>query len=238
MLEHSAWHATVGTAAVDAFEPQLLHKQTRVLAPPTNAVLTAPGRKLQISARRATPSEMPTQQGAAMTSSLVRNTIALAALCVAYPAPAHESDGAGGKLGAVDFKVGCNAAAQREFNLAMAYYHSFAFEQMSAPLDRTLQADPSCGMVHWARAMASLNNPFGWPDIVSAKALSEGPELIERARKAGLGRQAVRQPAQGREAAGAGLQAAARTSRRRALPDPQLRLPAAGRAGAGRRAAL
>jgi len=121
-----------------------------------------------------------------MTSSLMRTTIALAALCVAYPAPAHDGDGVTGKLGTVDFKVDCNAAAQREFNLAMALYHSFAFEQMQAPLERTLRADPTCGMVHWARAMASLDNPFGWPGNVSAKTLAEGSELIERARKDGL----------------------------------------------------
>ncbi|MEJ7931227.1 hypothetical protein WG922_14730 [Ramlibacter sp. AN1015] len=125
-----------------------------------------------------------------MYASLVRSTVALAALCVAYPIqtqasdPAHESHH--GKLGTVHFEVACNEAAQREFNLAMAYYHSFVMEQMKAPLERTLQADGSCGMAHWATALASLDNPFGWPGNVSAKTLADGAELMERARKTGL----------------------------------------------------
>jgi Tfp pilus assembly protein PilF len=123
---------------------------------------------------------------AAMRSLLARNTLALAVLCAVYPSQADESPGAAGKLGAVHFKVDCNAAAQREFDFAMAYYHSFAMELMKAPLERVLQADSSCGMAHWARALASLDNPFAWPGNVSAKTLAEGAELMERARQTGL----------------------------------------------------
>jgi hypothetical protein len=113
----------------------------------------------------------------------IRTALATAALCTLFPAAAHEGDG---KLGTVHFKVGCNAEAQREFDLAMAYFHSFAWEQIKAPLDRTLAADAACGMAHWARALASLDNPFVWPGNVSAKTLAEGAALMEQARKAGL----------------------------------------------------
>ncbi len=115
----------------------------------------------------------------------IRTAVALAGCCIFWPAVAHEGD-SDGKLGDVHFKVSCNAPAQREFDLAMAYYHSFAWEQIKAPLDRALQADPACGMVHWARAMASLDNPFVWPANVSAKTLADGAQLMEQARKAGL----------------------------------------------------
>lgn len=121
-----------------------------------------------------------------MRSSFTRSALALAALCVAYPLQLQASGGSDGKLGTVHFKVECNAAAQRDFDLAMAYYHSFAMELMKEPLDRALQADSSCGMVHWATALASLDNPFAWPASVSSKAVSEGPELLDRARKTGL----------------------------------------------------
>jgi hypothetical protein len=123
-----------------------------------------------------------------MNAALVRRTLALAAACAAYPVQAQATGEAHdhGKLGTVHFKVECNAAAQREFNLAMAYYHSFVMEQMKAPLERTLQADSGCGMVHWATALASLDNPFAWPGNVSAKTLADGAELVERARKTGL----------------------------------------------------
>lgn len=120
-----------------------------------------------------------------MRASLVRHAIALAAAAVAATALAH-GDGSPGKLGSVHFQVGCNAAAQREIDLAMAYYHSFAMEQVKAPLERALQADSGCGMAHWVRALASLDNPFGWPGNVSAKTLAEGAELMAQARRTGL----------------------------------------------------
>ncbi len=41
-------------------------------------------------------------------------------------------------------------------------------------------------MVHWMRALASLDNPFVWPGNVSAKTLADGAILIEKARSAGL----------------------------------------------------
>ena len=120
-----------------------------------------------------------------MTPTRIRAAATLTALALSGAAPAHEGESEG-KLGDVHFAVGCNAKAQREFDLAMALYHSFAWEQIKAPLDRAAQADPQCGMVPWARALASLDNPFAWPGNVSAQILAEGAALIAQARQAGL----------------------------------------------------
>ena len=120
-----------------------------------------------------------------MKQPLNRTAASLAALALCGAALAHEG-GSDGKLGDVHFAVGCNAKAQREFDLAMALYHSFAWEQIKAPLDRAAQADPKCGMVPWARALASLDNPFAWPGNVSAQTLAEGAALIAQARQTGL----------------------------------------------------
>ena len=97
-------------------------------------------------------------KGVAMSPRLVPGTIALAALFATVPAAAHDAASGTEALGKVHFQVSCNAAAQKEFDLAMALFHSFAWEQIKAPLDRALQADPTCGMVHWARALASLDD--------------------------------------------------------------------------------
>jgi len=100
---------------------------------------------------------------------------------------AHETDGTvGARLGKVHFKVDCNAAAQKEFNVAMAYYHSFAWEQYKAPLERTLAADPTCGMAHWLNALSLLDNPFGWPINIPPKVLDQAAALIDAARSTGL----------------------------------------------------
>lgn len=121
-----------------------------------------------------------------MRSSLVRSAVAMAAACAATTVLAHGTEAAPGKLGSVHFKVDCSADAQKEVDLAMAYFHSFAMERVKAPLERALQADASCGMAHWVRALASLDNPFGWPGNVSARTLAEGAELMEQARRTGL----------------------------------------------------
>jgi Tfp pilus assembly protein PilF len=99
---------------------------------------------------------------------------------------ADQGDHAHGRLGTVRFPTECNAEAQQQMNTAMAYYHSFAWQFIREPLDRALQADPTCGMVHWARALASLDNPFTWPAGISAAALAQGPEILENARRTGL----------------------------------------------------
>ena len=119
----------------------------------------------------------------AHTSVSLSLSLALSAALASSPAAAHELDG---KLGKVHFKVECNAKAQQEFDLAMAYYHSFAWAQMKAPMDRALAADSGCGMVHWLQAFGSLDNPFAWPGNLPAKTLADGAGLMEQARKTGL----------------------------------------------------
>ena len=105
----------------------------------------------------------------------------------AAPATAqHHAGGAPAKLGKVHFKVECNATAQKDFDVAMAYYHSFAWEYYKAPLESALKADPTCGMVHWLRSLAVLDNPFTWPGSLSPKILAEGEASLEAARKTGL----------------------------------------------------
>jgi hypothetical protein len=86
----------------------------------------------------------------------------------------------------VNFPVQCNPAAQHEFSVAMAYYHSFAFDDMNSALERVVHDDPSCGMAHWAAALSLLDNPFTWPGSVSPGKLERGPKLLAAAREAGL----------------------------------------------------
>ena len=94
----------------------------------------------------------------------------------------HTGHHGGARLGAVSFPVSCNAAAQQEFNTAMAYYHSFAWAQIREPLERALKADPSCGMVHWLRALASLDNPFIWPSNLAPSLLDHADRIVRKIR--------------------------------------------------------
>jgi hypothetical protein len=109
----------------------------------------------------------------------------LLALATTLPSRAQAPAGAA-KLGKVTFPVSCNAAAQKEFETSMAYYHSFDWVQVKASLDRVLHADPSCGMAHWGHALALLDNPFVWPANLPPKVLADGQAQIDAARAAGL----------------------------------------------------
>jgi hypothetical protein len=117
--------------------------------------------------------------------ALVLGSLLILAVGIALPTLAHDSASLA-KLGKVTFPVSCNAAAQKEFEIAMAYYHSFAWPENKAALDRTLQADSSCGMAHWGRALGMLDNPFLWPGSLSPKVLGDGQAAIDAARGAGL----------------------------------------------------
>jgi hypothetical protein len=90
------------------------------------------------------------------------------------------------RLGKVEFRVDCNAAAQQEFNRAMALYHSFAWTPAIQSFTRVAQADPSCGMADWGRAMANLDNPFAWPANLTSAKLDAAAAALDDARAAGL----------------------------------------------------
>jgi tetratricopeptide (TPR) repeat protein len=83
-------------------------------------------------------------------------------------APAHDDDAAPQgvppeQLGEVDFRVTCNAAAQKEFNRGMALFHSFWFDPAKKSFGKVLELDSQCAMAHWGIAFMSMGNPFAWP---------------------------------------------------------------------------
>lgn len=87
------------------------------------------------------------------------------------------------KLGKVDFPVSCNAAAQEEFNRAMALFHSFWFDPAKKSFSKVLERDPECGMAHWGIAIMSMGNPFAWPP--NPAALKAGASAMEEAKRVG-----------------------------------------------------
>jgi tetratricopeptide (TPR) repeat protein len=85
---------------------------------------------------------------------------------------AHDEQGPGSgkeeKLGEVNFPVSCNAEAQKEFNRAMALFHSFWFDPAKKSFAKVLEHDPECGMAHWGLAIMSMGNPLAWPPNTTA----------------------------------------------------------------------
>jgi tetratricopeptide (TPR) repeat protein len=106
---------------------------------------------------------------------------------------AHEEGGPGSgpgsgepeKLGEVNFPVSCNTAAQKEFNRAMALFHSFWFDPAKKSFSKVLEYDPKCGMAHWGIAIMSMGNPYAWPP--NPNALKAGADAMAEAQRVGGG---------------------------------------------------
>lgn len=100
---------------------------------------------------------------------------------------AHEDDAPAGtpgeQLGSVEFRIECSAAAQKEFNRAIALYHSFWFAPANESFDKVAKLDPDCGLAHWGRALSALGNPFAWPAPV--KAWQTGAAFMVKAKQVG-----------------------------------------------------
>ncbi len=103
--------------------------------------------------------------------------LAVAPLAMAQEPAAH--DHGLGRLGRVSFPVSCNAEAHRRFERAMAVLHSFWWEEGERAFLAVLEADPSCAMAHWGRALNAWGNPFaGGP---TGEALAHGVAAAARA---------------------------------------------------------
>jgi tetratricopeptide (TPR) repeat protein len=87
------------------------------------------------------------------------------------------------KLGEVNFPVSCNAAAQKDFNRAMALFHSFWFEPAKESFAKVPEHDRECGMAYWGIAIMSMGNPFAWPP--STNALKAGAAAMVEAQRVG-----------------------------------------------------
>ena len=93
-----------------------------------------------------------------MRESLFAITVAsVTAFGFAGPSVAQENSDQ--KLGTVHFETSCNETAQRRFDRAMRYQHSFWYTASKEIYEETLKADPACAIAYWGIALAYLSNP-------------------------------------------------------------------------------
>src|SRR5262249_1296839 len=69
------------------------------------------------------------------------------------------------RLGTVHFATSCNEVAQRRFDRAMRYQHSFWYRESKELFEEVLKADPDCGIAYWGIALSLLNNPHAPPPV-------------------------------------------------------------------------
>src|ERR1700704_3729345 len=82
-----------------------------------------------------------------------------AALLLSSVAPAFAEDREDTRFGTVHFQTSCNEVAQRRFDRAMRYQHSFWYRESKQIFEETLAADPGCAIAYWGIALSLLFNP-------------------------------------------------------------------------------
>jgi predicted Zn-dependent protease len=117
-----------------------------------------------------------------MRNSLIAATAGLAALALSPPGPTSAQGDAEQQLGNVHFETSCNDVAQRRFDRAMRYQHSYWYDAAKEIFEDVAKADPSCGMAHWGMALSLLNNPHG---AIPAPNLPLGLAAIQKAKTVG-----------------------------------------------------
>jgi hypothetical protein len=112
---------------------------------------------------------------------------ALALLTLSYAAAGQEHEhgpGSAEHIGTVSFATSCDAAAQSQFDRAVALLHSFEFASAIRAFEATGTTDPSCGIAYWGVALGSWGNPFAAGQKAPAQ-IRGGQDAIERANRAG-----------------------------------------------------
>jgi len=107
----------------------------------------------------------------------------LALLCAAS-VKAQEAHQHQHELGKVNFPISCSDATQEQFNRAVAWLHSFEYEEAEKAFTAITAADPKCGMGYWGVAMSNYHPIWAPP---TAEELKKGQAAVEKAKSVGAG---------------------------------------------------
>ena len=95
--------------------------------------------------------------------NLLPSAITSAIIALGSSVPAAAQDTTDQQLGQVNFETSCNEVAQRRFDRAMRYQHSFWYRAAIEIFEDALKADPACAIAYWGIALAMWNNPHNPP---------------------------------------------------------------------------
>src|SRR5215510_6880781 len=105
-----------------------------------------------------------------------------AAILLFGASPTLAQDTSEAQFGSVHFSTSCNEVAQRRFDRAMRYQHSFWYRQSGQIFEEVLAADPECAIAYWGMALSLLFNPHVPPP---AQNLALGLAALEKGRALG-----------------------------------------------------
>src|SRR5262245_45235260 len=119
----------------------------------------------------------------AMARALPNTIAALGATLSLFWVPSAHAQGQDDtNFGTVHFATSCNEVAQRRFDRAMRYQHSFWYSASRQIFEEALAADAECAIAHWGIALSLLFNPHIPPP---APNLALGLAALEKGRALG-----------------------------------------------------
>jgi hypothetical protein len=86
------------------------------------------------------------------------------------------------QLGRVNFRVSCTRPAQAQFNRAVAWLHSFEYEEAEKAFSEVTVTDPRCAMGYWGVAMSNYHPLWAPP---TAAQLQKASSALEKANALG-----------------------------------------------------
>jgi hypothetical protein len=89
-----------------------------------------------------------------------------------------------GQLGDVHFPISCAPEVRLQFEQAVAFLHSFQYQQAGTAFRDVAKTDPRCAMAYWGLAMALWHQLWDRPDTSTLK---EGWAYIQKAEALGAG---------------------------------------------------
>ena len=117
-----------------------------------------------------------------MIRSAFAVTAASIAASISFSQPIFGQEESDQRLGTVHFDTSCNEVAQRRFDRAMRYQHSFWYRESKDIFEEAIKADAGCGIAYWGIALSLLNNPHAPPP---AGNLPQGLAAIEKGKAVG-----------------------------------------------------
>src|SRR3954454_15225375 len=117
-----------------------------------------------------------------MRKSLLAASVSLAALGLSSSGPTSAQSNVDQQLGNVHFETSCNEVAQRRFDRAMRYQHSYWYLNAKEVFEEALKADPTCAMAQWGIALTLMDNPH---NAIPRANLAPGLAAIQKAKEIG-----------------------------------------------------
>jgi tetratricopeptide (TPR) repeat protein len=118
---------------------------------------------------------------APLTASLLVAFFCHTPLAKAQEAHPHQHEHSE-KLGRVNFPVSCSTQAQRQFTRAVAWLHSFEYEEAEKVFTEVTVTDQRCGMGYWGIAISNYHPLWAPP---GAAELKKASSAVEKAKSLG-----------------------------------------------------